>query len=403
MQTTRRQFLKTSISTGAIASLGLSVAASTQETPQAEKKLKILILGGTGFLGPALVRAILDRGHTLTLFNSGATEERREKAGLDSVVPEGVEELVGNRDPELTADDRRLRGDPDIEKKRDPKSPKGLSQLEGREWDAAIDTSGYFPRMVNASASLLAPNIGQYVFISTISVYKHNDIEWQDEDGELLELEDPTVEEFGPSFQNYGGGKVLCEQVSEEAMPGRATIIRPGFIVGPLDPSRRFTYWPWRAAQGGEMLLPGDPSDPMQLIDVRDLAEWTVYCIEQRTMGIFNATGPEKELTMKAMVEACREGTESEVEFTWADPEFLGGKGLNFPMYAPPSGDSAGFHRTNVSKACKAGLRFRSTAETARDTYAWYLGIPEEHRARVLPPDQLEAEATALAEWKARE
>lgn len=400
MSTTRRQFLQASAATGALATTGLFARPARLRQNEPAKRQRILILGGTGFLGPALIDAVVARGHALTLFNSGRTEERRAEAGRPSVIPDGVEVLVGNRDPELTADDRRLAGDPDIEKKRDPKSPHGLSQLEGRDWDAVIDTSGFFPRMVRASAELLAPHVGQYVFVSSISVYARNDEPDMDETAELLTLADPTVEEFGPNFENYGGGKAMCEAAAEAALPGHATNVRPGYIVGPRDTSRRWLWWPWRTAQGGEMLVPGTADDPMQVIDVRDLAEWIVHAIETRAFGAFNATS--RPMAMRAMLEGCRAGAGSETSFAWADPSFLAEHELSFPIWIPPEGETAGFHRVSVERAFEAGLRTRSIETTARDTLAWFDELPEDLAPRVLPPIPLEREAEVLALWKAR-
>ncbi len=401
MPRTRRQFIQQSISTGAIAALAPN-ALAREEDEKPRKKQSILILGGTGFLGPALIDAVIARGHDLTLFNSGTTEGRREKAGRPSVVPEGVETLIGNRDPERAADDRRLRGVPDAEKKRDPNSPRGLSSLVGKSFDAVIDTSGYFPRMVKASAETLAPNIAQYVFISTISVYKDNSTPGADESAELNTLEDPTSEEFGENFENYGGGKALCEAAAEAAMPGKTTNIRPGFIVGPRDTSRRYVYWPWRVSKGGEMLVPGDPKDPVQIIDVRDLAEWTVRCIEERTFGVFNATGPDPAMTMGDMLAACAEGVGVQPKLTWADADFLSEQSLRYPIWVSPEGDTAGFHRVSVQKAVDAGLTFRTGTDTAKATLDWVNTLGEDLQARVVPMELMEGEAAALKAWHAK-
>ncbi len=396
MTATRRQFLQTSLGAGALA--GLSGCTSLGRA----RRQHILILGGTGFLGPALIDATLARGHKLTLFNSGSSEQRREEAGIEKVVPPSVEVLLGNRDPELTADDRRLARDPDIESKRDPNSPKGLSSLEGRSFDAVIDTSGYFPRMVRASAELLAPNVDQYVFISSISVYTKNDTPWMDEDAELLTLDDPTVEEFGANFENYGGGKALCEQAAETALPGRTTNVRPGYIVGRRDTSRRFLYWPWRTSLGGEMIVPGTPEDPIQIIDVRDLAEWIVTCVENRTVGEFNATGPAEELSMRRMVEGCRAASGADTSFTWVDGDFTAEQGLRFPIWLAPKGDYEGFHRVSIERALRAGLRFRSIEDTAASCMAWYDALPKETQERVLPAWDMDKEAEVLRLWRER-
>jgi 2'-hydroxyisoflavone reductase len=232
----------------------------------AQQKKRILILGGTGFLGPATVEAARARGHRLTLFNRGKT-----RPGL---FPE-IETLHGDRDPKLG---------------------EGLKALEGRQWDAVIDNSGYFPRQVAASAKLLAPNVKQYIFISSISVYADNATEGQDESGKLATTPDPTVEKV--TEQTFGPLKALCEKACQEALPGHTAVVRPGYIVGPDDPSGRFTYWPVRIDRGGEVLAPGAPSDPVQFIDVRDLGAWLITIIEQGTMGSpkrakrFSRSGP---------------------------------------------------------------------------------------------------------------
>ncbi|MFT7669000.1 MAG: 2'-hydroxyisoflavone reductase [Planctomycetota bacterium] len=401
MTSTRREFVRDSIFTSALA-MGTLASSAPTETEMPKKKLRVLLLGGTGFLGPALIDAVLANGHELTLFNSGTTEARREKGGRDSVIPEGVEVLIGNRDPLLTADDRRLRGDPDVELKRDPNSPRGLSSLAGRSWDVAIDTSGYFPRMVDASASFLAPRVGQYIFISTISVYTDNSMPGMDESAEVHTLTDPTTEEFGASFENYGAGKADCEKAAEAAMPGRVTNIRPGYIVGRLDTSRRYAYWPWRVAQGGEMLVPGTADDPVQIIDVRDLAEWTVHCAEMGTVGVFNATGPVPAMTMGTMLDGCKAELGGEASFVYADPTFLAEQEMNHPIWASPEGESAGFHSVSVKKAVDAGLKFRTQGDTARSTLDWLQSLPDDLQARFVPGNLKEKEPEALKLWAER-
>jgi 2'-hydroxyisoflavone reductase len=381
----RRRF----ISATAAAFAGACCLPQTEaaiESAKAATPLRILILGGTGFLGPSCTESALARGHSVTQFNSGRTEERRREAGRPSLVPAGVEQLYGNRDPNKTADDRRTEGKPDAVK--DPRSPKGLSQLAGRTWDAVIDTSGYFPRMVKASAELLSSKVKQYVFISTISVYKDTRTPGFDETAAVQTLDDPMTEEMGKDFANYGGGKALCEKAAEAAMPGRVTNVRPGFMVGPRDVSGRFIYWPVRAALGGRMVVPGAPADPIQLIDVRDIADWIVRCIEEKIVGVYNATGPEKELTMKAMVEEVRKGVASSVSFTWVDSSFLEAQKIGenqFPLYAPPTGETAGFHRCNIGRTLSKGLKFRPLSETAKATLDWYRGLPADLQARVAP------------------
>jgi 2'-hydroxyisoflavone reductase len=386
MTATRRRFLASSAAALAAAPFFPGALAAAESDVKAPKRLRILILGGTGFLGPACTDSAIARGHSVTHFNSGRTEERRRAVGRPSVVPAGVEQLYGNRDPNKTADDRRNEGKGDAPK--DPNSPKGLSQLEGKKWDAVIDTSGYFPRMVKASAELLAPNVKQYAFISTISVYKRESVPNADETAALATLEDPTTEDMGKDFANYGGGKALCEKAAEAAMPGRVTNLRPGFMVGPRDTSGRFIYWPVRASLGGTMAVPGSPADPVQLIDVRDVADWTIHCIENHIVGIYNVTGPEKELSMRGMVEGVRKGVGSEVSFVWVDNAFLETHSISqgqFPLYVPPTGDSAGFHRRSFARALARGLKFRPLPATAKATLDWYQSLPPNIQAGVAP------------------
>ena len=358
---------------------------------KAAKPLSILILGGTAFLGPEVVDAATARGHTLTLFNRGKTR------------------------PGLFPSIEKLRGD------RDPKKDEGLKSIEqaiaaGRTWDVVIDNSGYFPRHVKASAELLAPKVKQYMFVSSISAFKEAAPPESDESYPVAELADPTVETMGDGFQNYGGLKALCEKAAEAAMPGRVANIRPGFIVGPGDWTGRFSYWPLRARGGGEMLAPGTPNDPVQWIDVRDLAEWMVRCAEASTNGLFIATGPSKPGTIGQIVdtsiavakETAAKGTAVDTVPTWVPADFLASQGVvpggDLPIWLPPEGEAAGFHRWNVSKAVKAGLTFRPLAQTIRGIYTWKDGLSEEERKKVRPAGMTrDREKAVLAAWKARD
>jgi len=362
-------------------------APTPEPTPTPPSKQKILILGGTGFLGPKTVESALARGHEITIFNRG----KREK-----VLPFefDVEHLYGNRDPALPADDER---GPDG-KLIDPASrPKGLEQLGGRRWDVVIDNSGYFPRMVSASARLLAPYCRQYIYISSISAYEEIPEGGGDEDSKLATLADPTVETMGAQFENYGGLKVLCEQAAEAAFPGRATIVRPGYIVGPGDPTDRFTYWPMRAAAGGELLAPGSVDDPLQWIDVRDLADWLVTLAERNTVGAFNGVGPTTPARWGDVIDACVAGTDAKpvwVPSAWLDSHEMGGED-SFPIWTAPVGKYAGFHRWSNARAVAAGLTFRPMADTVAGLRAWY---PQEIERRV----RVTAELRAAAEAKGR-
>ncbi len=411
MGTTRRKFIVASAAAlGAAASMP-AVSYGNDSSARAATSLGILILGGTGFLGPACTESALGRGHKVTHFNSGRTEERRHAIGRPSLVPEGVEQLFGNRDPNKTAADRKNDGKADAAK--DPNSPRGLSQLVGKKWDAVIDTSGYFPRMVKASAELLAPNVKQYLFISTISAYRDFSTPNFDETAPLSTLADPTTEEMGKDSANYGGGKALCEKAAEQAMPGRVTVLRPGFMVGPRDTSGRFLYWPVRASLGGVMIVPGAPADPIQIIDARDVADWIVHCLEESIVGVYNVAGPAEPLSMKKMVEGVRTGTTPQVQFVWIDNHFLDSHGVQegqFPLYDPPEGATAGLHRCNCSRALARGLTFRPLPQTARACLDWYHSLPAALQAGVAPqfaarPNQepwLETEKHLLASWNSR-
>jgi 2'-hydroxyisoflavone reductase len=353
---TRREFLRQSsllaatLAAGRIA-LAKQDGAAPKPAPavappvaKAAKPLKLLILGGTGFLGPCVVRRAVARGHSMTLFNRGKTD------------PAAFPEL------------ERLRGD---------RSTGDLKALEGREWDAVVDTSGYFPKQVRESAALLADHVNHYVFVSTISVYQPLDRPGMDESAPIAAMQagvDPeTTKTIGA---NYGALKALCERAAEKEMPGQVTNVRPGLIVGPDDDSDRYTYWPVRVADGGEVLAPGTPDDPVQFIDVRDLADFLVLCIEKATVGVMNATGPKGGLPVGKMLEACKEAAKSDATFTWAPDEFLDANRISgwsdLPVWISPRQPGGGLTALSVGRAVAAGLVFRSPVETARDTLEWY-------------------------------
>ena len=306
--------------------------------------MQILILGGTRFLGRHLVEAALKKGHELTLFNRGQSN------------------------PDLFPQLERLQGDRDG----------ALSALEGRRWDAVIDTCGYLPRLVRASAELLADQVEQYTFISTISVYADESIHGMDEESPVGKLEDESVEEVNDD--TYGPLKVLCEQAVETAMPGRVLTVRCGLIVGPHDPTDRFTYWPVRVAQGGEVVAPAHPGKPIQWIDVRDLSEWIIRMVEARATAIYNACGPRETLTMGHFLAECKAVSESDAHFTWLSEEFLLANDVvpfsDMPLWERQGED--GLTTINASKAFNAGLTFRPLAETIRDTLAWHRTRPKD-------------------------
>ena len=331
--------------------------------------MKLLVLGGTVFLGRHLVESALARGHEVTLFTRGQHNP--------DVFPQ-VEKLRGDRNGDMTA-------------------------LQGRTWDAVLDTSGYVPRIVKASAELLAPAVKLYMFISTISVYADFSRPNFDEDTRTGTLEDETVEEI--TGETYGPLKALCEKAVQEAFPGRALIIRPGLIVGPLDHTDRFTYWPRRIAQGGEVLAPGDGSDPVQIIDGRDLAEWTIRMVEQGKTGVYNATGPASTLTMKDVVDHCLETTGSGADITWVSSDFLKEKEVqpwsDLPSWIPAEGALAYMQSASIGRALENGLTFRPLPETIRDTLAYLAGRPggPELKAGI----KRDREKVLLEEWHSRE
>jgi 2'-hydroxyisoflavone reductase len=345
-----------------------SLAPAATLAAAAPPAKRILILGGTGFLGPATVEAARARGHQLTLFNRGKT-----RPGL---FPD-IETLHGDRDPNLGG---------------------GLEALQGRQWDAVIDNSGYFPRQVAASAKLLAPNVRHYVFVSTLSVYADNRTEGQDETGKIATTPDPTVEKI--TEQTYGALKALCEKAADDAFPHRATLVRPGYIVGPDDPSGRFTYWPVRVDRGGEVLAPGAPTDPVQFIDVRDLGAWLITLVERTTTGVFNALGPERRLAWGDLLKACQKATPNKSSLTWVPGEWIARQGEDiFPIWAPYRGETRGFHTWKNARALKAGLRFRPCQDTVTDTLAWYKTEREGGRTKLAGPAP-QKEADLLAAFK---
>jgi 2'-hydroxyisoflavone reductase len=266
-----------------------------------------------------------------------------------------------------------------------------------------VDTSGYVPRHVQASAALLAPGAKQYLFVSTISVYADNSKPGADESAAVGTLKDPTVEKV--DGETYGPLKALCEQAAEKAMPGRTTIVRPGLIVGPGDPSDRFTYWPVRVAKGGEVLAPGTPQDPTQFIDVRDLGAWIVLLLEKNRTGVYNATGPKEPLPMGELLASCKRVSGSDATFTWVPATFLEAQQVapwsDMPVWVPPVDDMAGFARVGIARATAAGLTFRPVDDTVRDTLAWWRTVPEERRAKLRAGLGAAREAEVLAAWRA--
>ena len=323
--------------------------------------MKLLVLGGTKFLGRAIAAAALERGHELTLFNRGQTN------------------------PELFPEAEKLRGDRDGD----------LPALEGKQWDAVVDVNGYLPRVVRASAELLERAVGHYVFVSSVSVYADLSEPGVHEDSELATVDDPASEDVQ---ERYGALKALCEQEVERVFGARCAIVRPGLIVGPHDPTGRFTYWPHRIERGGDVLAPGDPDRRVQFIDVRDLGEWIVHVAEERLRGPFNATGPEPRPTMEELLETCREAAASDARLVWVDDAFLlehgVGEWMELPLWVA-SPEHEGLMAADVARAIEADLTFRPLEDTVRATLA-----------EAEPADgaglAAEREAELLAAWAAR-
>jgi 2'-hydroxyisoflavone reductase len=294
--------------------------------------MRLLVLGGTKFLGRHVVSAALADGHEVTTFTR------------TSSIP-GTEHLHGDRDGDLEA-------------------------LRGRTWDGVVDTSGYVPRIVRQSAELLRDAVERYVFVSSISVYADFS-QPLSESSPVAQLEDPDTEEI---MEHYGALKAACERVVEEVYGDRSARVRAGLIVGPYDPTDRFTYWPRRIGAGGEVLAPGNPDAPTQFVDARDLAAFLVQLALQGPGGTFNATGPLRRLTMRGLFEQLRDGLGSDATFTWVDDETLLAAEVEpwtgLPLWLPGD-DYAGMAQADISRSVDAGLTFRPLAETARDTYYW--------------------------------
>jgi 2'-hydroxyisoflavone reductase len=368
MPVRRRDFLAAL----AAAAAGCAMSQTRSPAPPEKARVKpkrILVLGGTGFVGPPIVKAARAAGHTVTLFNRGKTNP--------GLFPD-CETIIGDR---VTDIDR----------------------LKGHEWDAVIDTWVMMPKTVHASAELLKDHVGQYLFISTISVYKLGK-EPLNESSPVLTPKTVNATKL-EGVEDYGGNKFLAERAAEESMPGRATSLRAGVIVGPGDPSDRFIYWPLRMQRGGEVAAPGTPNDRLQLIDVRDLANFVIRCIDEKIVGTYNCVGPD-DPSLGHVLEACKTATKSDARITWLDAKFLeaekAGGWEDFPLASLSTDDQAGFGHVDASRAIARGLRFRSPVESARDALAWYTAEPDERKQKPRPGLTPEREAELLQKWHAR-
>jgi 2'-hydroxyisoflavone reductase len=400
VSTSRRDFLQITASAAGAAAFGTIMPSSLhagmlRDVAPAERSLRILILGGTGFTGPFQVHYAAARGHHVTVFNRG-----RRQADL----PAGVDHLLGDRN-----------------------TPEGMDSIRaaiagGARWDVVIDNPTTLPFWVRDAGQALRDATQHYIFISTISVYGDTSRAGMDETTALAEYTgaDALAETMQTLQQNlalYGPLKAASEREAERWFPGRTTVIRPGLIVGPGDLSGRFTYWPVRIARGGDILAPGTGHDAVQFIDARDLAEWTVRVAEQRAVGTFNATGPAGELTMAEMLGGIRGAFEGDrpARLVWVPVEFLREQRIapwsDMPVWVAPSPDNAGFSRVSIQRALVAGLTFRPLADTARVTLDWYRAAPEMPWYQQMQPQQQarlgggftgEREAAALAAWRER-
>src|SRR5947199_8381443 len=364
--TTRRQFIKLSVAATA--------AMSIQNTFSEEKvkPLRILILGGTGFTSPFQVKYALSRGHKVTVFNRGKTHP--------SELPKEVEQLIGDRNGQSKA-------------------------LKGKQWGVCIDIATTVRAWVRDAAQILEGKVGRYVFISTISVYADTST-GPDENAPLAKYEgaDPfeeTLEAMKASgYKTYGPLKALSEQETQKWFLDKSLIIRPGLIVGPRDETDRFTYWPVRIDRGGEVLAPGNPSDPVQFIDGRDLAEWTIRMVEKGETGIYNVTGPAKELGIGGMLDGIKGAPNSDATFALADVEFLKQQKVEAWSVMPAwAGDELGMPRTNTSRPLAKGLTFRPLADTARDSLAWFKSLPQDRQSKLRAGLTPEREAEVLSAW----
>ncbi len=387
MNKTRRQILQAGLAGSAALMSGCVRSDSEPDEVEivsgSKRPLRILILGGTGFIGPHMVHEALRRGHEISLFNRGRTNR--------ALFPD-LELLVGDRN-------------------------NGLDALRGRTWDAVVDNSGYVPRHVADSAQLLSPAVSRYIYVSSVSVYAamsgnltaadyHDvDVANTEYDSALVTMPDETVEEV--TSETYGPLKVLCEKAATEAMgEDRITILRPTWVAGPGDNSDRFTYWPVRVSRGGEMLVPGAPADRIQIVDVRDLANFVVDSLEQKITGIYNMVNPPRTYSMGQLMTDCQVITGSDASLTWVDLPFIEKHGLHtggeLPIWAPASGDTRSDAIVNGDRSFARGMTTRPERETIRDILQWWPTLPEDRRNNIRAGMSAEREAEMLAAWHAQ-
>lgn len=350
---------------------------------RADKPLDLLILGGTGLIGPHQVRYALARGHRVTIFNRGRKQPE---------WPGQVEQLLGDRD---TNDYASLKAE----------------VAKGRHWDACIDNPSSVPAWIRDAAAVLKGHVGGYTMVSSVSAYADNATPGQDETAPLATFDGDPLQETAPGLRadlsKYPGLKAATEAETRKHFGDRTTILRPGLIVGPGDETDRFTYWPLRMRRGGEVLCPGDGRDPVTFADARDLGEWMVRLAETRTHGTFNAFGPDYPLDTAALLYGIRASTRAGASLTFVPADFLDAHGVSgwtdLPVWLPGTGETAGFHRRSNARAIAAGLTFRSLADTTAATLAWFDAQPAARRNAPLKAGLTpEREAEVLAAWKVR-
>lgn len=379
MSITRRDLFRLGALAGAAALSAQAFGAAAPAVPAAARPLRILILGGTGFVGPHQVRYALARGHKVTLFNRGRRSQE---------WPAEVEQLTGDR------------------------NEGALDALKGREWDVCIDNPTSIPFWVRDVGKVLKGKVGQYVFVSTISVYAASTALDADETAPLAtyagkDVMKETQTTLRADMSLYGPLKAACEAEARKWFGDGTTIVRPGLIVGPGDESDRFTYWPVRLAAGGDVVAPGDGSDPVQFIDARDLAEWMIRLVEAKATGIYNATGPDYTMRTDAMLYGIRATNTAGACLNWLPAEFLAEQEVapwrDMPVWLPGSGETAGFARRNIRRALDKGLTFRPLATTAADTLTWFQQLPAERQAKLGAGLTREREVAVLKAWHARQ
>ncbi len=384
MTTSRRDFVQLSLIAGGAVGLGLArnARAASSDVGTAAKKLKILILGGTGLIGPPMVEYAIARGHEITLFNRGKTNSH--------LFPD-LEKLKGDRNDDISA----LKAQVDA----------------GRRWDVVVDNTASIPRWVNESATLLADSADFYLYTSSVSAYADHSVAGADETAALGQItpedEAKVLTTKDITGDNYGPLKARCEEEACKAFPEACCVVRPGLIVGPGDYSDRFTYWPVRVYRGGEVMAPGNPTDPVQFIDSRDLGEWYVELVENRTTGHFNGVGPKSPMSIAGMLHGIRATVSNDISFTWVPADFLEEHEVeawrHMTVWVPAIGEFAGYSTSNIDRAIEAGLTFRPLADTVVATMDYWNSLPADRREKPRAGCPPELEEKTLAAWHAKE